>query len=131
MLLIYLGISGQADHDSALGTFFFFLNPVLKAKLKIQVQHLGGNETVFPVTDGGLRLCVEQCSHMCRPCLCEHTHESWGGKQFSPWARADPWAGGFYALISVLAVAAAALAFPLGVHDICSCQEAQGLSGLG
>lgn len=97
----------------------------MKAKLKIQVQHLGGNETVFPVTDGGLRLCVEQCS------LHVQAHESWGGKQFSPWARADPWAGGFYALISVLAVAAAAFAFPLGAHDICSCQEAQGLSGSG
>lgn len=54
MHIIHPGILGQADHDRAMtepwGTFYFFTflffkNPVLKVKLKIQVQHLGGDET--------------------------------------------------------------------------------------
>ena len=46
---------------------------------------------------------------------------------------ADPLGRGFYALIGVMAVAAAVVALPLGVlsHDICPCQEAQGFSGSG
>jgi len=40
---------------------------------------------------------------------------------------------GFYTLIRIMAVAAAAVAFPLGVlsHDVCLCQEVKGFSGSG
>lgn len=67
--------------------------------------------------DSKLWLCMEQCSCMCRSCLCKHMHPrgSCCREQVSPRACAallqTPGCG-VYALIGVMAVAAAVV-FPL------------------
>lgn len=69
-------------------------------------------------------------------------HESCGGEQLSPWARAGavplqtgwvPLGCGSYGLNSFRAVADGVVASHLGVlsHDVCPCQEAKGFSGPG